>query len=107
MEEDEVALPSTLQLAVEKQVTSAIMDIVKPIRHALGRFTNVANGEGPWELVVKYDHEKLREIADSHKDAGVQINVAVGESDPATEIIKKLIRHRHDLVAKSVNGQVH
>jgi universal stress protein E len=105
MEENEVALARALKLAIENQATLTIMDVVKPIPHALGLFTNVASSEELQELVVKDHHEKLQEIADSHQDAGVQIHVAVGEGDPATEIVKKVIRDGHDLVVKSVNGQ--
>lgn len=105
MEENEVALARALKLARENDATLTIMDVVKPIPHALGLLTNVASSEELQELVVKDHHEKLQEIADTHNDAGVKINVSVGEGDPATEIVKKVIRDGHDLVVKSVNGQ--
>ena len=105
MEENEVALARALKLASENQATLTIMDVVKPIPHALGLFTDVASSEELQELVVKDHHEKLQEIADSHKDKGVEISVAVSKGDPATEIVKKVIRDGHDLVVKSVNGQ--
>ena len=92
MEENEVALARALKLASENQATLTIMDVVKPIPHALGLFTDVASSEELQELVVKDHHEKLQEIADSHKDKGVEISVAVSKGDPATEIVKKVIR---------------
>jgi universal stress protein E len=63
---------------------------------AVKRFSNW------WQEIII---EKLQEIANSHEDSGVDITITVAEGDPATEIVKQVIREGHDLVIKSVNGQ--
>lgn len=104
MEQNEAALNRAVHLAIENDARLTVMDSVKPIPRALGMLTDVVDSEEIQRLVAQDHREKLLGIVSDYLDTGVSIDVSVALGDPSTEIVRKVLRDRHDLVIKAING---
>ncbi len=104
VEQNEVAVSRSVQLAMENDADLTFMDVVKPIPRALGMMTEVADSQELQRLVTQDHREKLLKIASEYLDTGVAIDIVIATGDPATEIVRQVLSDDHDLVVKTAEG---
>jgi nucleotide-binding universal stress UspA family protein len=103
-ESNEAALNRAVRLALENNATLTLMDVVKPMPRSLGMFSSVPEPEELQQLIVADHREKILKIASEYIDTGVPIDIAVVTGDPATEVVRRVLREKHDLVIKTADG---
>ncbi|NND97274.1 MAG: universal stress protein [Pirellulaceae bacterium] len=103
-ESNETAVNRAINLAIENDAAVTFMDVVKPLPVALGGITDVADPEELADLLAKDHRQKLLQRVAEYVDTDVPIDVVVAVGDPATQIVRQVLRDKHDLVIKSADG---
>ena len=104
MEQNEAAVSRSVTLAMENNARLTLMDVVKPVPHALGMLTHIGDSQELQQLIDTDHRQRLLEIASEYIDTGVSIDVIVAAGDPATEIVRQVLRGKHDLVVKTASS---
>ena len=102
-EENEAALSRACELALENEATLTLMDVVRPIPKGWGIQTDVAD---PKEIEARLLQEHRQAVLDtmskvSHTALSLEVMVVAG--NPAIEIVRQVVRAKHDLVIKTAD----
>ncbi|MCG8650353.1 MAG: universal stress protein [Pirellulales bacterium] len=99
------AISRAVQLAMENDAKLTLLDVIKPIPHAIGLMTDVASPEELEQLVAEEHREKLLAIAADYSDSAITLDAVVRIGKPPIEIVRQVLSGQHDLVIKTANGQ--
>ncbi|TWT87786.1 universal stress protein [Stieleria varia] len=103
-DQPEDAINHAIALAIENNATLTFMEVVKAMPRALGLMKEIAQPKEIEDLVVEDHRRKLLDRISAYSDIAIPIDVVVSVGDPATEIIREVLRNDHDLVVKSADG---
>ena len=103
-DQPESALSRAFSVAMENDAALTLMDVVKPPHRTLGGLRN-RHLDPKFEKNVVAEHvDQLLQRTSEYADCAVEVEVVVKVGDPATEIIRQVIRGEHDLVIKTADG---
>ncbi len=103
-EETTAAISRSVKLALENDADLTLIDVIKPIPHAIGMMTDVAPPEELERLVAEEHRDKLLQKAADFSDTGVELNVTVRIGQTPIEIVREVIEGGYDLVVKTADG---
>ncbi|MCA9141045.1 MAG: universal stress protein [Planctomycetales bacterium] len=101
---DETLINRSVVLAMENDASLTWIDVIKPIPRSLRFITGGTDPKELERLLVEEHRRKLVELAGDLFDDEVPIEVVVRTGDPATEIIREVVDHGHDLVIKTADN---
>lgn len=101
----EASLNRSVQLALENGASLTLMDVVRPVPRGGGMITDLAAADELERAVVAETRERLLQLAADYSDTGVAFDVVVAIGKPAVEIIRQVVRGKHDLVVKTATGR--
>ncbi len=103
---NETAVCRAVELAIENSAKLTMLDVIPHIPRAVGVLTDIAEPVELENLLAKDHRNRLLQVASEYSDTGVDINVIVSNGKPAVEIVRQVIRDKHDLVIKSADGNL-
>ena len=102
--DSKAAITRSVELAMENDARLTLIDVIKPIPHAIGLMTDVAAPEELEKLVVEEHRERLLQMAADYSDTGIAFDVVVRVGKPPIEIVREVLEGNHDLVVKTAEG---
>lgn len=102
--DSETTINRAVTLALKNEASLTLMDVVKPLPTGLGILRDVAQAEVLQGLIAKDQRASLLKRAAEYSDAGVPIEVIVTIGDPASEIVREVVKNGYDLVVKTADG---
>ncbi|TWT82443.1 Universal stress protein E [Planctomycetes bacterium CA13] len=103
-DQHETAVRRAVTVASENNADVTLMEVIKPIPHAVGYVTHAAEPEELQRLIVEDHRKRLLEIATEYLNTGVPIDVFVTVGDSACEMVRQVVNDKHDLVIKAADG---
>ena len=103
-DQPESGIARAVSLAIENKATLTLIDVVKPQPKYFAAMRGVADPDELEDALVEDHRRRLYERAEEYADTAVNFEIVVKVGDPATEIIREVLRHNHDLVIKTADG---
>ena len=103
-DQPESAISRAVSLAIENEATLTLIDVVKPQPKYLAAMRGAAEPDELEQLLVEDHRRQLMDRVAEYANTAVDFVIVVKVGDPATEIIREVIRHNHDLVVKTADG---
>ena len=103
-DQPESALSRAFSVAMENNATLTVMDVVKPPPRMLGMLREMTIDRELEQVLIAEHRETLMQRISEYSDCAIDIEIVVVVGDPATEIIRQVIRGDHDLVIKTADG---
>lgn len=103
-DDQDTAINRSVTLAIENEAQLTLLDVVKPLPHAIGLITETADPKELEQLVAEDHRDKLLQKACEFSDTAVDVDVVVSIGDPVVEIIREVVDGDFDLVIKTGDG---
>lgn len=102
-EENAAAVSRACELALENDASLTLMDVVHPMPKGWGHQINLGDPKEMEAGFVKEHRRKLLELASEYSDTGLSLDVVVTVGNPGHEIVRQVLRGKHDLVVKTAD----
>lgn len=102
--EDSVALKRAIALAINNKASLTLIDIVAEIPTDLKMAITALTPEELCDIVVSEKQEQLDEVVKAAAKRGMKFEARVLVGKPFLEIIRQVLRNKHDLVIKCVDS---
>ncbi|RLA29382.1 MAG: universal stress protein, UspA [Gammaproteobacteria bacterium] len=103
--EDSVALERAVTLAINNQASLTLIDIVEDVPADLRMAVTVVTPQELHDIVVAEKREQLEEAVKSVAKRGIEMQAQVLVGKPFLEIIRQVLRNKHDLVIKCAESK--
>jgi len=80
-----------------------LMDVVGPVPKGLGIHIDIGDPKTMEAGFVKEHRRALLEMASEYSDTGLSLDVVVAFGNPGYEIVRQVLRGKHDLVVKTAD----
>ena len=101
---DDATVSLAVSLARRNQSDLTLISIVEDLPPEAHMWVNALPSEGLFERVMKDHQEQLQPLIKSIVAAGVEVKTRLVSGTPFLEIIRQVLRDRHDLVMVTVEG---
>ncbi|MCD0461019.1 universal stress protein [Roseiconus lacunae] len=99
------ALGRAFEIAKENGAKVTLMDVIKPVPSAIALLSSEIDPNEMERLLQEDRAKKLQELAGEFESGNAEVTVLVRSGDPAHEITRRVMRHGHDLVIKTADGE--
>ena len=92
-------------LAQENKARLTALSVIESLPYELQQLIAAAHPADLWELAVNAQKQKLAGLVQRVCKANVDAATKVLEGSPFVEVIKEVLRHKHDLVMMAAEGK--
>jgi len=100
--EDQSIIDEAAKLAKECDAALKIVDVVPPFPWTVRLLVN--DHEHMNGLMIREKHEQLKSLAEPLRADGINVETQVLSGKSSVEIIREVLRHKHDLVMRVAKG---
>lgn len=101
---DEATVSLAVSLARRNHSNLTLISVVEDLPLEARMWVSALSGEGLIERMMKDRQEQLQSLTESIGAAGIEVNMRVVSGTPFLEIIRQVLRDRHDLVMVTAEG---
>ena len=101
--DDDAAVSYACKLALENDAALTLMDVVRPIPKGWGLQIDSTDPQELESRLVKEHRQEVLDTVSEYSDTGLSLDVIVVTGNPRLEIVRQVLRGKHDLVIKTAD----